>query len=94
MPGDGRDEAAVACVATSIGPMIASMSGTAIIPGRNIVGRSEVRSMTVDSMPTVVGPASKIKSTASPSDFATCAPVVGEISIDRLALGAATGSPL
>ena len=32
-----------------------------------------------------------MRSTASPSDFATCAPVVGESSIERFALGAAIG---
>ncbi len=52
-----------------------------------------MRSTTVDSIPTVVGPPSRMTSTAAPSWATTCAAVVGETRVKALALGAAMGTP-
>ena len=38
------------------------------------------------------GPPSRMRSTSSPSDFRTCSAMVGESSVNRLALGAAIGT--
>ena len=58
-----------------------------MVPGRRIIGGSEVRSSTVDSRPTAVGPLSRIRSIRPERSLATCAAEVGEIPSDRLALG-------
>src|SRR5262249_38625917 len=52
------------------------------------------KSNTVDSNPTSVGPASRIISTLPESDWRTWCAVVGEISPERFALGAAIGKPV
>ena len=52
-----------------------------------------VRSRTVDSRPTAVGPLSRIRSIRPSRSARTCSARVGESRFDRLALGAASGWP-
>ena len=60
--------------ATTIGPMTRARSSALIVPGpQQRRRRVIVRSMTVDSIPTLVAPPSRMMSTESSSDFATCA---------------------
>ena len=73
--------------------MSCSISSRETVPGRNRTGRSPASESTVDSMPTRVGPPSRIRSTASPKPRRTCSAVVGESRVNRLALGAAMGTP-
>ncbi len=61
-------------------------------PGRNSFGGCTVRSITVDSNPPGVGPASRIMSTRPFKLRKTCSAVVGETCVARLALGAAIGN--
>ena len=62
-------------------------------PGRSSRGGSLVRSRTVDSRPTAVGPLSMIRSIRPSRSARTCSARVGESRFDRLALGAAIGWP-
>ncbi len=61
--------------------------------GRSSRGGSVVRSRTVDSMPTGLRPASRIKSTLPSRSFSTCSAIVGDTRFERFALGAAIGRP-
>ncbi len=61
-------------------------------PGRSKIACSPLNASTVDSMPTVQAPPSRMKSTRSPKLSRTCSAVVGESWVKRLALGAATGT--
>ncbi len=79
--------------ASSTGPISVSISCRDIIPGRSRRGGETASERTVDSMPTVVGPPSRIRSTRSPRASRTCSAVVGESWPKRLALGAAMGTP-
>ena len=63
------------------------------MPARSNIGCSSASDSTVDSIPTVVGPPSRIMSAPSPSAFSTCSAVVGDSSVKRFALGAAIGTP-
>ena len=72
--------------------MTASMSSAVIIPGRRILLSPASRDNTVDSMPTCVGPASRMHSTASPSPSRTCPASVGDTFVNGFALGAAIGT--
>jgi hypothetical protein len=75
------------------GPISDSISGSGITPGRSSNGSAPASDSTVDSMPTMAGPPSSTKSTASPNDWRTCSAVVGESPVNGLALGAAMGTP-
>src|ERR1035441_7396156 len=63
------------------------------MPGRNSRGGEQEISSTVDSIPTCACPPSTISRILSPRDFRTCSAFVGEIRLDRFALGAARGKP-
>ncbi len=60
-------------------------------PGRSRRGGLVVRSTTVDSTPTVVGPPSRMQAMRPSRSASTCAAVVGLVCMKRLALGAAIG---
>jgi len=61
------------------------------MPGRKILGGDTVKSKTVDSMPTCDCPPSTMSEIFPPSCVRTCSEFVGEIWLDRFALGAASG---
>ena len=63
------------------------------MPGRKIPGGETVKSSTVDSMPTCDWPPSTISGILPPSCLRTCSAFVGEIRLDKFALGAASGKP-
>ncbi len=63
------------------------------MPGLNNTASGPASERTVDSIPTVVRPPSRIIATRSPKTSRTCCAVVGESSVNRLALGAAMGTP-
>jgi hypothetical protein len=64
-----------------------------IMPGRKRRGGELARSSTEDSMPTFDGPPSTMRGMRPPKSFRTCSALVGEIWLERLALGAASGKP-
>ena len=64
---------------------------TDVAPNRNTVG-TPTSERTVDSKPVAVGPASKIGKGSLGKSSSTWEAVVGEMWLDRLALGAAKGS--
>ena len=70
-------------------PARASRSGR----GGAVAAASSVRSRTVDSRPTAVGPLSMIRSIRPSRSARTCSARVGESRFDRFALGAAIGWP-
>ena len=74
------------------GPTNASMSDALTMPGRSSTVVSPATESTVDSIPTLHVPPSRIMSTALPNDTRTCSAVTGESSVNRLALGAAMGN--
>ena len=65
----------------------------AIGPGRSSRGTDMVRSSTVDSRPTTVGPLSMIRSMRPSRSASTWSARVGESRFARFALGAAIGWP-
>src|ERR1043166_8998113 len=64
-----------------------------MIPGLRTRGGLTDRSSTVDSIPTWDCPPSTINGTCPSRSFRTCSAFVGDTSLDRLALGAASGNP-
>ena len=72
-------------------PRASSRRGRVIGPGRSILGRSPVKSRTVDSRPIDVGPLSMTRSISPSRSASTWSARVGEIRFDRFALGAAMG---
>ena len=92
--GASCDTAAVAVrTATPEPPKARSRSAPVIMPGRRMTASRPVRSTTVLSIPTELGPPSRMSSTRSPSDACTCWALVGLTWVNRLALGAAMGTP-
>ena len=74
-------------------PATAASDSAWIMPGRKMRGGETDKSRTVDSMPTCDWPPSTINEIFSPSRAPTCSAFVGEIWLDRFALGAASGKP-
>ena len=74
-------------------PRVSARSSREMGPGRSNRGVSRERSMTVDSRPRAVGPLSRIRSIWPSRSLKTWRAIVGEMPVDRLALGAATGLP-
>ena len=66
---------------------ISLRASTGVAPSRKTVG-APTNEITVDSKPVAVGPASKIGNGSSGKSCSTCKAVVGEMWLDRLALGA------
>ena len=73
------------------GPIMSSISSRGMAPGRSSSGRSPSKPITVDSMPRVALPASRMKSTLPVRLSATCWAVVAVTWPDVLAEGPATG---
>src|SRR5438128_1546727 len=73
--------------------MTRSMSARVTKPGRRSRGGVVVRSRTVDSIPPGAGPPSRSRSMRPSRPRRTCSARVGESAVERLALGAATGTP-
>ena len=75
-------------------PTRASASASGVVaPGRSSAPRRPSTATTVDSMPCGAGPPSRIRSTRSPRSSTTCSAVVALVRVNRLALGAAIGTP-
>src|SRR3989304_9545491 len=96
MPGELTLSSGRALVAVTTGLIVISLSievkaSYAIPPGRKICGGLIVKSKTVDSTPTVVGPASKTASMCLSKSSKTCCAVVGLGLPAMFPLGAAIG---
>ena len=69
------------------------MAPSGMAPCRSSTAGERVTSTIEDSMPKPVGPPSITRSMRPPRLFITWSAVVGEIAVERFALGAAMGSP-
>ena len=83
----------IAVSSTCTAPRAAIIISGVTPPGRKILGNSPVMSTTVDSNPTSQGPPSSTMSMRPSMSSSTCSARVGLGRPERLALGAATGTP-